>query len=335
MSLRYIVRRLAYFVVVLAAMTVVMFVISHVIPGDPAAAMAGFGAPKYVIDSVRHQLGLDRPLYEQYFVYMRDLLQGDLGVSISRRTRINDDIARYLPASAELVLAAMVMSVPLGVLCGIISAASWRRWPDITLRTLSLLGACVPMFWLGLMFQLIFYRALPFFPAGGRIADKILSPPVITGFLIIDSVLAGNWTALGSALHHIFLPAFTLALNSLGLLLRQTRASMLMVLSHDYVRTARAKGLGERIVLWRHAFKNAAIPVVTEIGLQFGILLGATFLVEIVFYWPGLGFYAVRAIPDLDFPAIMAVTLVYTFIYLAMNFLVDLIYPLLDPTITN
>lgn len=335
MSWRYLLLRLAYFVVVMVAMTVVMFVVSHVIPGDPAAAMAGFGAPKYVIESVRHQLGLDRPLHEQYLVYMRDLLRGDLGVSIARRTSVNDDIARYLPASAELVLVAMLMSVPLGVFCGIVSAACWRRWPDITLRSLSLLGACVPMFWLGLMFQLVFYRALPFFPAGGRIADQIIAPPEITGFLILDSLLSQNWVALWSALHHIFLPALTLALNSLGLLLRQTRASMLIILSHEYVRTARAKGLAERIVLWRHAFKNAAIPVITEIGLQFGILLGATFLVETVFFWPGLGLYAVKAIPDLDFPAIMSVTLVYTFIYLAVNLLVDLLYPFLDPTIAE
>jgi peptide/nickel transport system permease protein len=333
MSAQYIFRRLAYFVLVLGAMTVVMFVISHLIPGDPAAAMAGFGAPKYVIESIRHQLGLDRPLHEQYLVYMRDLVHGNLGVSIARRTPINQDLKRYFPASAELVLAAMAISVPVGILLGIVAAACWRRWPDVALRTVSLLGASLPMFWVALVFQLVFFRSLRLFPAGGRIGDNVVAPRTVTGFLIVDSILAGNLPALRSALHHIAMPALTLALNSVGLLLRQTRASMLMVLGNDYVRTARAKGLRERTVIWRHAFRNAAIPVATEVGLQFGILLGATFLVETVYYWPGLGLYAVRAIPDLDFPAIMGVTLVYTIVYLVMNFVVDLVYPLLNPTI--
>lgn len=334
MTLRYVLRRSAHFVVVILAMTVVMFSISHVIPGDPAAAMAGFGAPLYVIEEVRHQLGLDRPLHEQYFVYMGDLLRGNLGVSLTHRTRVLDDMKQYFPASAELILASMMMSVPLGIVFGIIAAAAWGKWPDITLRTMSLMGASVPLFWVALMFQLLFYRQFDIFPAGGRISDAIPAPERVTGFYTIDSILAEDWAALASSLTHLFLPALVLALNSLGLLLRQTRASMLMHLGQDFVRTARAKGLAERVVLWRHAFRNASVPVLTEVSLQFGILLGATFLVESVFFWPGLGSYAIRAIADLDFPSIMGVTLVYTFIYMVANFLTDLAYPLLDPSVS-
>jgi peptide/nickel transport system permease protein len=315
-------------------MTVVLFAISHMIPGDPAAAMAGFGAPLYVIEEARHQLGLDRPLYEQYFIYMRDLLHGDLGVSLTHRTRVLDDMKQFFPATAELVLAAMILSVPLGILLGITAAAAWGKWPDITLRTLSLLGASVPLFWMALIFQFVFCLKLGLFPAGGRLADGIPVPAQVTGFLTVDSLLAGDGQALVSALYHLFLPALALALNTMGLLLRQTRASMLSSLSQDFVRTARAKGLTAPIVLWRHAFKNASVPVLTEVGLQFGILLGATFLVETVFYWPGLGQYAIRAIYDLDFPSIMGVTLVFTVVYVVLNFLTDLIYPILDPSVT-
>lgn len=330
---RYFLRRLVGLVITLWAMTAVMFVIIRMIPGDPVAGMMGFGTPRYVIDATREQLGLDRPLHEQYFSYLDDLAHGRLGVSIETRNQVSEEMAERFKASAELVLASMALSVPGGILLGVIAAARWGRTSDGLIRFISLLGASAPLFWVALVFQLVFFRQLRWLPVDGRISFSIIPPPEVTGFLIVDSLLAQNWPALIDSLKHILLPALALSLNSLGLIVRQTRASMLQVLNEDYIRTARSKGLQELIVLGVHGLKNASIPIVTEVGLQFGIILGATFLVEIVFSWPGLGMYAVRAIINLDYPVIMGVALLFTFIYVVANFLVDLSYPFLDPRI--
>lgn len=331
--LRYFLQRLLGLVVVLWAMTVVMFVIVRMIPGDPVAGMMGFGTPRYVIEATREQLGLDRPLPEQYFSYLNDLLHGRLGISIESRNQVAEEMGQRFTASAELILVSMLLSLPSGVLLGIIAAARWGRPSDGLIRFFSLLGASAPLFWVALVFQLVFFRRLGWLPVDGRISFSVIPPPDVTGFLLIDSLLDGNREAFVDSLKHVLLPALALSLNSLGLIVRQTRASMLQVLNEGYIRTARAKGLRERMVLGTHALKNAAIPVVTEIGLQFGIVLGATFLVEIVFSWPGLGTYAVRAIINLDYPVIMGVALLFSFVYVVTNFLVDLSYPLFDPRI--
>lgn len=329
----YALRRLISLVIVLWAMTVVMFVIIRMIPGDPVAGMIGFGTPRYVIDATREQLGLNRPLHEQYFSYLNDLAHGRMGISIETRNQVSEEMAGRFKASAELVLFSMVLSVPGGILLGIVAAARWGRLSDGLIRFLSLLGASAPLFWVALIFQLVFFRRLEWLPVDGRISFSVIPPPEVTGLLLIDSVLDRNAEAFWSSLEHVILPALALSLNSLGLIVRQTRASMLQVLNEDYIRTARAKGLREYLVLGRHALRSAAIPIVTEVGLQFGIILGATFLVEIVFSWPGLGMYAVRAILNLDYPVIMGVALLFTFIYVVANFLVDLSYPFLDPRI--
>ncbi|HBY94159.1 MAG: ABC transporter permease [Ardenticatenaceae bacterium] len=332
--LRFLLKRLAGFVIVVWSMTFVMFGVIHAIPGDPVAGLAGFGTPRYVIDAMREQLGLDRPLYVQYLKYVTNLLRGDFGISIETRNPVLAEMGKNFAASAELVLVALLIAVPLGVALGIAAAAHWGRPTDGLIRFVSLLGAAAPLFWVALVFQIIFFRQLKWFPVDGRIDFSITPPTQITGLYLVDSLLTRNGAAFWSSLRHIVLPAVALALNSLGLLVRQTRASLLQVITADYIRTARAKGLPERIVLYRHALKNAAIPITTEIGLQFGIILGATFLVEIVFSWPGLGLYAVRAILNLDYPAVLGVAQLFTFVYVVANFLVDASYPLFDPRIT-
>jgi len=312
-----------------------MFVIIRVIPGDPIAGLVGFGTPRYVIENIRQQMGLDRPLSVQYIGYVRDLIRGDLGLSFESRLPVASELRRRFTASAELVLFSMLLAVPLGIALGVLSAARRGRIGDGVIRFLSLLGAAAPLFWMALVFQLIFFRYLGWFPADGRIDLAVPKPVELTGFFLVDSLLTRNWSALWDSLGHIFLPGLALALNSLGLLVRQTRVSVLQVLGEDFIRTAQAKGLRERVVLVRHALKNAALPVITEIGMQFGIVLGATFLVEVVFSWPGLGLYAVRAIINLDYPAVMGVAQLFTLIFIIANFLVDLSYPLLDPRISR
>lgn len=331
----FLVRRFFGLVIVLWAMTAVMFIIVRSIPGDPVAGMVGFGTPRYVIENTREQLGLDLPMHQQYINYLDDLLHGNLGLSIETRNPVAQEMGSKFAASAELVILSMFFSVSFGVVLGILAASGWGRLRDSVIRFLSLLGAAAPLFWIALIFQLVFFRQLRWLPVDGRLDFSIIPPLKVTGFLLIDSLLAGNPQAFGSAFRHLILPALALALNSLGLLVRQTRASMLQTLGDDYVRTARSKGLSERVVIGRHSLKNAAIPIVTEIGIQFGVILGSTFLVEIVFSWPGLGLYAVRAILNLDYPVIMGVALLFTFIYVVANFLVDLSYPLLDPRITR
>jgi len=244
-------------------------------------------------------------------------------------------MGRYFTASAELVLFSMLLTVPLGVALGVLSAARWRKPSDGAIRFLSLLGAAAPLFWMALVFQLVFFRYLGWLPVDGRIGIAVPPPRHITGFFVVDSLLTLDFAAMRSSLLHLLLPGLVLALNSIGVLVRQTRASLLQVLSEDFIRTGRAKGLREWVVLFRHAMKNAAIPVITEVGMQFGNVLGATFLVEIVFSWPGLGLYAVRAIVNLDYPAVMGVAQLFTLIYVVTNFLVDVSYPLIDPRISR
>lgn len=312
-------------------MTVVMFVVIRSIPGDPVAGMIGFGTPRFVIEATREQLGLDKPLYQQYTSFLNDLAHGSLGYSIETRNPVATEMRDRFLVSAELVLVSMLLGIPTGVILGIAAAANWREPTDGIIRFVSLLGASAPLFWVALIFQLVFFRQLGWFPVDGRIDFAISLPPEVTGLLLVDSLLAGHFEAFKSAAQHIFLPALALSLNSLGLLVRHTRASLLQVLNEDYVRTARSKGLSEYAVMLRHVLKNGAVPIVTELGLQFGIILGSTFLVEIVFSWPGLGIYAVRGILNLDYPVVMGVALLFTFIYVVANFLVDLSYPLLDP----
>jgi peptide/nickel transport system permease protein len=332
---RFILWRVVGLIVTLWAASLIMFVVVRVIPGDPVAGLIGFGTPRFVIEDIREQMGLNLPLHEQYVRYLADLARGNLGISFESRLPVGVELRQRFAASAELVLFSLLLTVPLGVALGVASAARWGSNADGWVRFLSLIGAAAPLFWVALVFQLLFFRTLGWLPADGRIDLVVGAPRQITGFFLADSLLTRNWDALASTLRHILLPGVALALNSLGLLVRQTRASVLQVMREDFIRTARAKGLQERLVLFVHALRASGIPIVTEVGLQFGIVLGATFLVEIVFSWPGLGMYAVRAIVNLDYPAVLGVAQLFTLVYIVANFLVDLSYPLLDPRITR
>jgi peptide/nickel transport system permease protein len=330
----YVIKRFLALVLVLFGVSVLTFTIAHLTPSDPARFVAGDQATDEQVRQIRARLGLDRPLLEQYFRYMTKLLtKGDLGISMLGRRPVVEALKDYLPASLELALFTLLFAVPLGVALGIISATRAGGVVDFITRLLAIAGVCVPVFFSGLLLQLLFYGILDWFPPGGRISLG-MSPPVhITGLYLIDSMLTGNWVTLVDCLRHIFLPALTLILGNLGLITRMTRASILEILLQDYVRTARAKGLTERAVLTRHVLKNAFNPVLTVIGLQLAALIGWMFIVEIVFSWPGIGTYAVKAVMSFDFEPIMGFVLFMCVTYVVVNLIVDLLYPVFDPRI--
>jgi len=281
----------------------------------------------------RAKWGLDLPLWERYGLFLRGLMQGDLGQSIATRRPVLDDIVQFAPATVELATISFAMSLALGIPLGI-AAAVWRdSWIDAMARALSLIGVSAPTFWLAFIMLAIFYGWLGWAPGPGRMDPIAFPPEGPTGFFLIDTALARDWESFQDALAHLMLPSIVLAAATLGLITRTTRAAMLDCLQQDYVRVARAKGLAERVVILRHALRNALVPVVTLGGLAYANLLTGAVMTETIFAWPGLGRYTFRSAAALDFPAIMGITLVVSATYLLVNLLVDLSYALLDPRV--
>ncbi len=331
---KFLARRLVFLVFVVVGVSLLTFIISHVVPADPARLLLGRTATAEQIAALRANLGFDKPLPVQYLLYMTHLVQGDFGQSISSHRAVISDFTDYFPATVELTLYALVICVVVGLPLGVVSALARDRWPDHLTRIFSIAGVALPLFWLGLVLQVILYGRLHLLPAEQRLDLFVAPPRHLTGMYTVDSLLTGNWAALGNSLRHVVLPALTLAFASLATMTRVTRASMLEALGQDYVRTARAKGLRGRRVVYRHALRNALIPTTTLMGLQVGNLLGGAFLVEIVFSWPGIGFYSVQAIRAFDYAAIMGVTIIIAVAYTLVNLVVDVLYAVLDPRIT-
>ncbi len=330
----FLVRRLGFLVLVVLGVSVLTFVVSHVVPADPAALVAGRDATPEKLAIIRHQLGLDKPLPLQYLSYMGNLLHGDLGYSSFSRRPVLSDFLDYFPATIELTLYALLLAVVVGVPLGVYSGVARGGPVDHLSRIVSIGGSALPLFWLGLLLQLVFYGRLGWLPELGRLDTFMGAPRHITGLYTVDSLLTLNGPAFVNSLKHVLLPAFTLAFSSLALVVRVTRASMVDVLSQDYIRTARAKGVARVPVVMRHALRNALIPTTTLLGLQVGNLLSGAFLVEIVFSWPGIGFYSVNAIENSDYQAIMSITVLVAVVYTLVNLAVDLLYTQLDPRIS-
>jgi len=320
-------------VLVLLGVSVLTFFIAHVVPGDPVLVALGEHAREEQIVAYRRAYGLDRPVPVQYAVYLGRLTRGDLGISIRTRRPVADDLQEFLPATIELSGAAWLVALLLGIPAGILSAVFKDRIFDHLSRLGALIGASFPVFWLGLLLLGAFYYRLRWLPGPGRLDVVISPPPLRTGLLLVDAVLAGDGEALRNALRHLVLPALTLGLFSTAVIARMTRSAMLEVLFQDYIRTARAKGLREGRVVALHALKNAMIPTLTIIGISFGSLLSGAVLTETIFAWPGLGRYATASAISLDFPAVMGVTLVVAVVYTQVNLVVDLIYARLDPRV--
>jgi peptide/nickel transport system permease protein len=332
--LQVVVRRLGLLVFVLLGISIITFFLSHVVPADPVRLFAGPRASAASVAALRHQYGFDLPVWRQYLRYLNGLLHLDFGYSLTSHRSVDADLQDYLPATIELTLAAIVMILLIGVPLGVVSAV-WRgSVVDQLGRVLSITGVALPAFWLGLMAQLVLFDQLGWLPAGGRLDGNSAPPPHVTGLYTVDSLLAGNLHLFAQSVVHLLLPAAVLAYGSLAVLTRQVRASMLEVMPLDYIRTARAKGLPKTTVVTRHVLRNALLPATTVMGLQVGALLSGALLVEDVFAWPGIGRYATLATLNLDYNAILAVTLVAAVLYVAVNLLVDLLYMVLDPRIS-
>jgi peptide/nickel transport system permease protein len=332
---RFLLQRLGTGLVLLVGITLVAFVLTHVVPGDPAAANLGqraIGDPAAVA-AFRHQYGLDRPLPVQYVLYLKNLVHGNLGISEQSHRPVRADLAEYVPATIELALFAIVLSLVIGISLGIVAAVFRDRWPDHVIRVLSLAGVSMPVFWIALVaFYLLFFK-LGWLPGGGRLDPTQSAPTHLTGMFTVDAALHGQWTLFWSALRHLLLPALVLAIFTVGMLTRFTRASMLEIMGNDYVRAARLKGLPERVVILRHVLRPALVSIITVAGVAFGSLLSGTVLVENIFSWPGVGQYAYRSAVNLDLPAIMGVSLFVALVYIVVNLVVDLLYGVIDPRI--
>ena len=332
---KYIIRRILFSIPLILGITVVSFLIANAIPADPINANLPQNAlnDEELIAAFRARWGLDKSPVEQYFTYLGNLLQGDMGVSIKSRNPVLEDIQQFLPATIELATVSIVLGLAMGIFFGVVSAVWRNSLFDYLVRVFALIGVSFPVFLLALIGLTVFHAELGWVAGPGRLGFLVRDPPHVTGFFTVDSLLAGEWDTFRDAVSHLILPSMVLASFVSGIIARITRSSLLEVLGQDYIRTARAKGLHEIRVLLRHGLSNALIPVVTIIGLLYGNLLAGAVLTESIFAWPGIGRYAFRASTSQDFPAIMGVSMLIALIYVISNFIVDILYYLLDPRI--
>jgi peptide/nickel transport system permease protein len=329
----YIIRRLAWMVFVIFGVMTLTFFIARVIPADPVAAVLPSNAPVEAIEKERERMGLNKPIWVQYGRYINGILHGDFGVSIRTRQPVLRDLIRYFPATVELALAALVMGTAIGLSLGILSAVKQGKIPDHAGRIFAIWGLSMPAFFTGLMLVILFSHILGWLPQLGQMPSYLRRPPHVTGFLILDTMIAGKWALVWTEIKHLILPAFTLGWLSTASIVRITRSSMLEVLPEEYIKTARMKGLRESKVVLKHALKNAMLPTITVIGLRVASLLEGAVLTETVFSWPGLGRYGVSSFLAIDFPAVVGVTIFVAFFYSFCNLLVDLLYGYLNPRI--
>ncbi|MCO7125787.1 ABC transporter permease [Sporolactobacillus shoreicorticis] len=328
----YTIKRLLMLIPVLLGMTLIVFAIIHAIPGNPALTILGTKATPEAIHSLNRSLGLDNPWYVQYFSYLKGILTGNLGTSIQTNSPIASEIWPHLAATIELSFVAMIFAVFVGINAGIISAWKQNSFLDYTAMILALIGVSMPVFWLGLLEQWGFSIKLQWLPSIGR-DDIRNSVDPITNLYLIDTLLRGRLDQFWMVLRHLILPAIALATIPTAIIARMTRSSMLEVLKSDYIRTAKAKGQRMIWIVYKYALKNAFIPILTVIGLQTGLLLGGAILTETIFGWPGVGLYIYNAIQYRDYPVIQSGILVIAFIFVMVNFIVDLLYGLFDPRI--
>jgi peptide/nickel transport system permease protein len=330
--LRFVLRRFGALILLALGITVVAFVLTSVVPGDPAAANLGQQAinDPAAVAAFNEHYGLDKPLPEQYGIYLWHLLHGDLGQSEQNHDAVTHDLAQAIPATAELALFSILVAVIVGVSLGVLAAVRRNKATDHVLRVVSLGGVSMPTFWIALVALYVFFFRLNWLPGTGRLDAVVLPPPHHTGLYTLDALLSGQWGTFGNAFRHLVLPGCVLAAYNIGLLTRYTRSAVLEVISNDYVRAARAKGLPARIVVPRHVLRAALPGIVTVIGLAFANVMTGSVLVEYVFSWPGIGQYAFHSATTLDLPAIMGVSLFVAVVYVVVNFLVDVLYGVLD-----
>ncbi len=334
--LNYLIRRIGLALLVILGVMIITFFVSRVLPADPVRLFVGVRASEETVEAKRAEFGLDQPVPVQFLNYAGGILQGDFGISFRTKRPIVDDLKIFVPATLELVILSMVLAIVIGIPVGVIAAANRGGWIDQISRIVTIAGVSIPSFWLALLLQLLFFSTLDWLPLGGRLSREfIISNPIetVTGFYVIDGLVTGNFEAWRNALWHLVLPTFVLATYPISLTARMTRSSMLEVMSETYISAAQAAGLSRREILFKLALKNAIVPTLTVLGLVFAFSITGAILVEIVFSWPGLGTYVTESILSADFPVVMAVTLIVTVIYVAINLFIDILQATLDPRV--
>jgi peptide/nickel transport system permease protein len=329
----YAAKRLLLMLVMLFGLVCITFTVSHIAPADPASLAAGPDATQDMIATVRKEYGLDRPLPEQFFRYVSDLAHGNLGRSVATSRPVLDELARFFPATLELVTLSMALGVLLGVPLGMLAAVRRNGLADHGTRIFAISGVAMPTFWFGIVLQLFFGVYLGLLPTSGRLPVTLPPPAAVTHFLILDAALAGQWSVMGEAIRHAILPALVLALPCLASIVRVHRSEMIEALASDYITSARAHGISNMRIVGALAFRNTLIPTLALIGLRYGWMLGGTVLVETVFDWPGIGLYAVQSAIASDFKPVMGVTLLIGLNFMVVNLLVDLAYGVVDPRV--
>jgi peptide/nickel transport system permease protein len=329
--LRFVLRRCALVVPSLLGLLVVTFLLIHAVPSDPAMAMAGDSATPEQVEHLRQQYGLDRPIWQQFVLYINKVAHLDLGESAFSRRPVTADLAQRLPATLELTFCALGLSILVGVPLGVVAALNHNAWPDYLLRIFSVVGIALAAFWVAIMLQLFFSMQLGWLPLRGELTSTMPRPERVTGFLVVDCLIAGRWDAFADALKHLVLPAITLALGGLATIVRFTRAGVLDTLQQDFVFYERAMGYRWLRLVWVFVLRNSVTATVTQIGLLFGGLIAGGVVVESIFDWPGIGSYTVQAILTGDHQVMLAMTLLVGTIYAAVNILVDVVHGLLDP----
>ncbi len=333
--LKFIAKRLAFTLVMLLGVATIVFVLTKMVPGDPVTAnlsQRALNDPE-IVAAFRAKYGLDKPLIVQYFMYIRNLFRLDLGTSIRTNKTVLWELGRCFPATAELAIFSIILAAVFGIFFGIISAVKRNSIIDQIVRAISVFGVSIPGFWFALLVLYFLYYKLMLFPGPGRLSTAFSAPAAVTGFYTIDSLLEGNIPKFMNAMSHLILPGFVLAAFTMGLITRTTRSNLLDVMSTDYIRTARAKGMKGKRLIWRHALGNALIPVLTVIGLGFGNLLGGMVLIETIFNWPGVGQFAYNSVKALDYPSIIGVSLLIALNYMIINTVVDILYGVIDPRV--
>jgi peptide/nickel transport system permease protein len=329
--LRFVLRRVLTAIPSLLGLLVITFLLIRVVPADPAAALAGDNATPAQIEAIRHQYGFDRPIAEQLLLYLGQVLRFDFGESQYSHRPVGLDLRTRLPATLELTFAALLLGAGLGVPLGVIAAVYHNRWPDFVLRVVSVTGAAVAAFWFAITLQLIFAMNLEWLPLRGELSSGVVPPQAVTGSLILDALIAGQWGTAADALRHLILPAVTLSVGALATITRFTRAGMLETMQKDFVLYERAVGYPRWRLVWVYALRNSVIAAVTQIGLLFGALIGGAVVVESIYDWPGVGNYLVSAILTADYKVMLAATLLIGVVYTLVNILTDLVHGWLDP----
>ena len=328
----YIARRVAGTVPVIILISLLVFMLVQAAPGDPADLLLSDEATAEDIAEARARWGLDQPVWVQYWKFLTAALQGDLGTSFRYADPVLTMIAERLPATIELAIVSIIIAVVVAVPLGVWAGARPNSWVDNLGSLVGFFGISMPNFWFGIMLILVVSGILNLLPSAGRDTYGVAGDP-ITGFYLLDSVIKGNWRGLWDGLAHIIMPAVALGTNMMGILMRVTRSSVMEVMHEDYITTARAKGVSERSVLWRHAVRNALIPIITVVGLELGTLLSGSIIVETVFSWPGSGQLLISAITSRDYPLITGTVLTYTLAFVIINFTIDILYAAIDPRI--